>query len=223
MSWDQLAAAVRARRTELGLTQVDVATAGRVSVDTIRNIEHRRRTPKRVNPRTARAIEDALKWEPGSIEDTLAGGEPSPVKMKAARATKPPREQRFRRHPRPIADAPSGTRGGDGADPASTGDKPAAETPTDSSPPSPKQLDGGDRFALARQILALRSALSEHQRAISPEAREALMSEMANSAREAEEAIVRIMPWLDEGERGEAIQLLVKLREPLGENTTGSN
>jgi len=222
MSWDQLAAAVRARRTELGLTQVDVATAGRVSVDTIRNIEHRRRTPKRVNPRTARAIEDALKWEPGSIEDTLAGGDPSPVKTKAG-ATKPPREQRHRRHPRPIADAPSGARGGGGADPAAPGSWPAAETPTDSSPPAPTQLNGGDRIALARQILALRSALSEHQRAISPEARDALMSEMANSAREAEEAIVRIMPWLDEGERGDAIQLLVKLREPLGENINGSN
>src|SRR4051812_38664070 len=79
MSWDQLAEAVRARRTELGLKQVDVATAGHVSVDVIRNIEHRRRTPKRVNPRTARAIEDALDWEPGSIEDTLAGGKPTPV------------------------------------------------------------------------------------------------------------------------------------------------
>lgn len=199
MSWDQLAAAVRARRTELGLTQVDVATAGRVSVDMIRNIEHRRRTPKRVNPRTARAIEDALKWEPGSIEDTLAGGDPRPITARPSRAKKPARA-------------------------TATGDYPTSEaTRTDNPPPALTQLDGGDRFALARQILALRSALSEHQRAISPEAREALMSEMANSAREAEEAIVRLMPWLDEGERGEAIQLLVKLREPLGENVTGSN
>lgn len=199
MSWDQLAAAVRARRRELGLTQVDVATAGRVSVDMIRNIEHRRRTPKRVNPRTARAIEDALKWEPGSIEDTLAGGDPRPITARPPRAKKPARA-------------------------TTTGDHPTSEaTRTDSPQPAPPQLDGGDRFALARQILALRSALSEHQRAISPEAREALMSEMANSAREAEEAIVRIMPWLDEGERGEAIQLLVKLREPLGDRTTGSN
>ncbi len=41
------------------------------------------------------------------------------------------------------------------------------------------------------------------------------MTEMANSAREAEEAIARIMPWLGDDERGEAIGLLVKLREPL--------
>ena len=198
MSWDQLAAAVRARRTELGLTQVDVATAGRVSVDMIRNIEHRRRTPKRVNPRTARAIEDALEWEPGSIEDTLAGGDPTPIIAKSPRAKKPARD-------------------------TTVGDHPAPETRTDTDdplPPAPTpaeaaRLDTGDRFALARQILALRSALSEHQRAISPDAREALMTEMANSAREAEEAIARIMPWLGDDERGEAIGLLVKLREPL--------
>lgn len=191
MSWDQLAAAVRARRTELGLTQVDVATAGRVSVDMIRNIEHRRRTPKRVNPRTARAIEDALKWEPGSIEDTLAGGDPRPITARSPGARKPARE-------------------------TAAGGQPTSETThTDSPLSAPAGPDSGDRFALARQILALRSALSEHQRAISPDAREALMTEMANSAREAEESIVRIMPWLGEDERGEAIGLLVKLREPL--------
>lgn len=191
MSWDQLAAAVRARRTELGLTQVDVATAGHVSVDMIRNIEHRRRTPKRVNPRTARAIEDALKWVPGSIEDTLTGGHPTPVT-----ATSPPAKRSTRE--------------------TAIGDQPAPEmVRTDTPPAAPAPIDSGDRFALARQILALRSALAEHQRAISPDAREVLMTEMANSAREAEEAIVRIMPWLDENERGEAIGLLVNLREPL--------
>ncbi len=201
MSWDQLAAAVRARRRELGLTQLEVATAGRVSEDMIRNIEIVKRTPKRgLRPRTARAIEDALEWEPGSIEATLAGGKPRPLKTSRPSRAKKPQQT------------------------ITTGDDATSETPrTDNPPLAPAQPEGGDRFALARQILALRSALSQHQRAISPEAREALMSEMANSAREAEEAIVRIMPWLDEGERGEAIQLLVKLREPLGENITGSN
>lgn len=197
MSWDQLATAVLARRKELGLTQRGVAQAGEMSPDIIRNIENRRRTPKQVNPRTAAKIERALEWEPGSVAATVAGGKPTPIK--AERARKPPNERIANRvHPAP-------------------------DTRADSQPPVPAQLDGGDRFAFARQILALRSALSEHQREISPEAREALMSEMANSAREAEEAIVRIMPWLDEGERGEAIQLLVKLREPLGDRITGSN
>jgi hypothetical protein len=197
MSWDQLAAAVRARRTELGLKQVDVAAAGRISVDVIRNIEHRRRTPKRVNPRTARAIEEALKWEPGSFEETLAGGNPRPILANSPRTKKPPREQTTAR------------------------DNSAAETRPDSLPTAapaaeaPTQLDTRDRFALARQILTMRSVLSEHQRSLSPDAREALVTEMTNSAREAEEAIARIMPWLNEDERGEAIQILVELREPL--------
>jgi transcriptional regulator with XRE-family HTH domain len=167
MSWDELAVAVRARRRELGLTQAEVATTGHVSVEMVRNIETRRRTPGRLNPRKARGLEDALQWESGSIDAVLAGGVATPAK------------------PKPDPD-----------------DEPAAPDP-------------GDRFALARQFVALRSTLSAHQRSISPDAREALMAEMANSAREAEEAIVRMMPWLDEAERGEAIQLLVKLREPL--------
>lgn len=50
---------------------------------------------------------------------------------------------------------------------------------------------------------------------MTPDAREALVTEMAKSAHEAEESIVRMMPWLDDEERGEAIGLLVKLREPL--------
>lgn len=165
MSWDELAVAVRARRRELGLTQADVATTGHISVEMVRNIETRRRTPGRLNPRKARGLEDALQWESGSIDAVLAGG------IATAATPKPD-------------------------------DKPAAPDP-------------GDRFALARQLVALRSTLSEHQRSISPDAREALMTEMDNSAREAEEAIARMMPWLGEVERGEAIQLLVKLREPL--------
>lgn len=202
MSWDQLAAAVRARRTELGLTQVDVAAAGHVSVDMIRNIEHRRRTPKRVNPRTARAIEDALEWEPGSIEATLAGGNPTPATSKSHQPT-----TQATLEPRPAADQPPS---------AAPHGAASATTPALSPDPNdPVRLDTGDQFAFARQIVALRSTLSEHQRSISPEARAALMAELANSAREAEEAIVRMMHWLGDDERGEAIALLVKLREPL--------
>lgn len=167
MSWDELAVAVRARRRELGLTQADVAAAGHVSVELIRNIETKRRTPERLNPRKARGLEDALRWESGSIDAVLAGG------VATTAEPKPP---------------------------------PAAEVAAP---------DPGDRFALARQIVALRATLSAHQRSISPDARETLMAEMANSAREAEETIVRMMPWLSDSERGEAIDLLVKLREPL--------
>jgi transcriptional regulator with XRE-family HTH domain len=73
---------------------------------------------------------------------------------------------------------------------------------------------GGDRYALARQVLSLRATLSAHQGAITAEARQALLTELHRSAREAEEAIVRMLPWLDESDRGEAIDLLVQLRKP---------
>lgn len=71
-----------------------------------------------------------------------------------------------------------------------------------------------DRFALARQIVSFRTALTEHKSAMTAEARQALIEEMAKSAREVEEAIVRMMPWLSDTDRGEAIDLLVKLRQP---------
>lgn len=167
MSWDALAVAVRARRRELSLTQADVAAAGQVSVELVRNIETRRRTPGRINPRKARGIEEALQWESGSVDAVLAGGVATPAE------------------PKPDPD----------------------ETPV--------LPETGDRFALARQVVSLRSTLLTHQSSMTPDAREALVSEMAKSAHEAEESIVRMMPWLDDAERGEAIGLLVKLREPL--------
>ena len=167
MSWDELAVAVRARRRELSLTQADVAAAGHVSVELVRNIETRRRTPGRINPRKARGIEEALHWESGSIDAVLAGGVATPAEPKP--------------DPDEVLSAP----------------------------------EPGDRFSLARQVVSLRSTLSTHQSSMSTEAREALVAEMAKSAHEAEESIVRMMPWLDEQERGEAIGLLVQLREPL--------
>lgn len=167
MSWDELALAVRARRRELSLTQADVAAAGHVSVELVRNIETRRRTPGRLNPRKARGIEEALHWESGSVDAVLAGGVATPA------ARKP-------------------------------------DVDDDSALPEP-----GDRFALARQVVSLRSTLSTHQSSMSTDARDALMTEMAKSAHEAEESIVRMMPWLDEAGRGEAIELLVELRKPV--------
>jgi hypothetical protein len=43
---------------------------------------------------------------------------------------------------------------------------------------------------------------------------------MARSAREAEESIIRMMAWLDDTDRDEAIDLLVELRNALRPNVT---
>jgi transcriptional regulator with XRE-family HTH domain len=169
MSWEKLAETVRARRAELGLTQEQVAQAGAISVEWLRNIETQRRSPARLNPRKARGLELALEWESGSIDAVLAGG----VAIAA--------------EPKPDVDA----------------------TP---------DLAAGDRFGLARQVLSLRATLSAHRSAMTDEARHALLAEVERSAREAETAIVAVMPWLNEAERGDAIALLTELREPLDPN-----
>jgi transcriptional regulator with XRE-family HTH domain len=75
-----------------------------------------------------------------------------------------------------------------------------------------------DRFALAHHVLALRGTLAAHQNTIGQGAREALAAEMARSARDAEESIIRMMPWLDDADRGRAIDLLIDLRKALHDN-----
>jgi hypothetical protein len=72
-----------------------------------------------------------------------------------------------------------------------------------------------DRFALARQVVALKAAFVNHLGGMATDTRQALIAEVTRSAREAEESIITVMPWLDDTERGEAIELLVALREPI--------
>lgn len=98
----------------------------------------------------------------------------------------------------------------------------AGESPTVEVPETPASLapllptePASDKFYLARRVLALRDAFADHQDTISPEARETLAAEMARSARDAEETIIRMMSFLDDTERGQAIDLLVELRNAL--------
>src|SRR5262249_16468656 len=70
----------------------------------------------------------------------------------------------------------------------------------------------GDRFALARQVLAMKAAFNKHRDQIDPGVRDDLINEVIRSAREAEQAIIALLPWLDDSERGEAIGLLAELR-----------
>lgn len=65
------------RRIELGIEWKDVATRANVSYETIR---HLRKGTRAISALKARHIEEALEWEPGSIQDVLEGGEPTPLK-----------------------------------------------------------------------------------------------------------------------------------------------
>lgn len=96
----------------------------------------------------------------------------------------------------------------------------AAPRTGDHAPAPAAPSEAVDRFALAHHVLALRDTFSAHQATIGQDAREALAAEMARSARDAEESIIRMMPWIDEADRGEAIDLLVELRKALQANAT---
>jgi len=80
----------------------------------------------------------------------------------------------------------------------------------------PSETATVDRFALARQVVSLKAAFAKHLDGMAADTRHALIAEVTRSAREAEESIVTVMPWLNDAERGQAIELLVALREPIG-------
>ncbi|CQD25024.1 bacteriophage protein [Mycolicibacterium conceptionense] len=167
MSWEKLAVELRSRRRALNLTQAEVHERGGPAVETLRKLENNRYG--RLSQRMRAALEIALQWEPGSIDETLRGGHPTEATN--ARPTEPTST---------IAEGP-----------------PAAS---------------GDRFALARQVLSMKSTFSKHRDQIEPGARADLINEVTRSAREAEQAIIALLPWLDDSERGEAISLLAELR-----------
>jgi transcriptional regulator with XRE-family HTH domain len=159
MSWESLGAAVRDRRTALGMTQGEVSERGGPSVETLRAIENNR--AGRLSPRMRRALERVLEWESGSVDTVIAGGLATVAQAKPAEAS------------------------------------------------------AVDRFVLARQVVSLKTAFTKHLDGMAADTRHALVAEMTRSAREAEDSIITVMPWLDENERGQAIELLVALREPI--------
>jgi transcriptional regulator with XRE-family HTH domain len=160
MSWENLGAAVRDRRTALGMTQSEVPDRGGPSVETLRAIENNR--AGRLSPRMRRALERVLEWESGSIDAILVGDVATPVAVK------------------------------------------------------PSETAAADRFALARQVVSLKAAFAKHLEGMAADTRHALVAEVTRSAREAEESIITVMTWLDDTERGQAIELLAALREPIG-------
>jgi hypothetical protein len=165
MCWERLAEAVRDRRRVLKLTQPDVTERGGPSIGTIRGIETGR--SGRLSQRSRRALERALEWERGSVDDVLAG-----------------------RRPRPLGSA----------DMASAG-------------PVARDAVAVERFAVAQRVIEMKQTFARHREAMAGPAREALEEEIRRSAREVEEAIIKMLPWLSDEERGRAIRILTALRE----------
>lgn len=87
--WQRLAIEVQARRRELRFyTQDDLAEAAGVSRRTIGTLER----GGKVSSPTLRAVEIALRWTPGSADDVLRGGRPTPIEQSTA--TPPPPDLR---------------------------------------------------------------------------------------------------------------------------------
>jgi len=72
---ERLDAALNERRLNLRMEWNDVAAAIGIRARSLLDIRRGRNGP---NPLTARAMDDWLGWEPGSVERLLAGGDPTP-------------------------------------------------------------------------------------------------------------------------------------------------
>jgi transcriptional regulator with XRE-family HTH domain len=76
--WRRLADAVVARRVEMGMrTRQALAEALQMSARNLGDIEKARRTS--YDPATLARLEQVLRWEPGSVDAVLAGGDPKPA------------------------------------------------------------------------------------------------------------------------------------------------
>lgn len=83
-AWERVAAEVKRRRVELGLTQPQVHAAGGPSVSMLSKIEGAKRTS--YEDMAIARLEKALQWAPGSIEAIRRGGAPTPLKVEEAPA-----------------------------------------------------------------------------------------------------------------------------------------
>lgn len=75
LDYQRLGHMVRARRNELRMTQREAAVAADMADQTWANVER----GERVSERTVAAVDGAVRWEPGSAQDVLQGGEPRPL------------------------------------------------------------------------------------------------------------------------------------------------
>lgn len=77
---DRLDTAIEERRLDLDLSLDDVATAAKISPAALRAIRRGTSQPKAL---TKRRLEDALKWARGSIDEVLAGRDPTPIEYES--------------------------------------------------------------------------------------------------------------------------------------------
>ncbi|MER6331828.1 helix-turn-helix transcriptional regulator [Streptomyces sp. NPDC001034] len=77
-AWARLGAKIRERREAMGLSRRQLSEAAGVSEKSIQTAEEGR-MPRARWPQSLRLIENSLRWEAGSVERILEGGEPGGV------------------------------------------------------------------------------------------------------------------------------------------------
>ena len=75
--WDAVAGAIRNRLAETRMTQLDVASRARLSLTTVRELQHNL-NPRRRRPQTLAAVSEALGWPSDYLDQVLRGGRPEP-------------------------------------------------------------------------------------------------------------------------------------------------
>ena len=75
--WRAVARAISDRMAELRTTQMEVAGKARISLTTLRELQHNI-NPRRRRPQTLAALSEALGWPPDYLATTLHGGNARP-------------------------------------------------------------------------------------------------------------------------------------------------
>jgi transcriptional regulator with XRE-family HTH domain len=73
--WDAVAAAIQNRLAETRMTQMDAASRARLSLTTVRELQHNI-NPRRRRPQTLAAVSQALGWPPDYLQRVLHGDRP---------------------------------------------------------------------------------------------------------------------------------------------------
>jgi len=75
--WTAVAGAISNRLTELRTTQMDIAAKARISLTTLRELQHNI-NPRRRRPQTLSALSEALGWPPDYLAKVLRGEDARP-------------------------------------------------------------------------------------------------------------------------------------------------
>ena len=75
--WDVVASAITGRLAELRATQMDVAARARISLTTLRELQHNT-SPRQRRPQTLAAVSEALGWPADYLTNVLHGKDARP-------------------------------------------------------------------------------------------------------------------------------------------------